>query len=577
MNKINWFPEYWNFIEKTKLFDFWRNRYCKNKIYFSPNKENCGGVGFYDASYESLKFDNDKYRYEKVEKEYLERREFLFKELEESQTQDKKRLVLLIEAEEKAFDYWKAKIILKPIEDDVPEILKQSIWLIDEKERVFKETLSYLIEYDRKHLSPLTYPERSLSNEPLSISESYHWLIRENRLFGTKDMDFFNKHLNDIKLLNKMDFFNIEFKPEVLIERHNRNIKKEERQNLKRTKNGELFETINDENNEVFERPVVIYSNELKEESIISQIKKFKEQDVEQYKTDYENDILIFESDKYQKNTLNSIFEKKGSDIPKNPYILIQKNIFDLINDEDNLSQEKQDVISQLKKHIQERNRGLKEQYKKKEKSEAKSGLLNTFLYFFFKEDKIEVKELNENDKIKLTKNTLEKDGIVFLAVDDEKEKVGDVNNFGNKEDDEGEEDGGLEEAKRGYWDVIEDDFDDKTRFNFFIRDKNGLHFNRKALIGKFLKNRNNLLNKFKNTTAVVKTKAILNDLKSKLSKEPNKVKLGLEKPAEILANKMAGLEFKDQLNEIKNKHILKEEIKQDLSSKVEYPKYKMK
>lgn len=576
MNKINWFPEYWNFIEKTKLFDFWRNRYCKNKIYFSPNKENCGGVGFYDASYESLKFDNDKYRYEKVEKEYLKRREFLFKELEESQTQDKKRLVLLIEAEEKAFDYWKAKIILKPIEDDVPEILKQSIWLIDEKERVFKETLSYLIEYDRKHLSPLTYPERSLSNEPLSISESYHWLIRENRLFGTKDMDFFNKHLNDIKLLNKMDFFNIEFKPEVLIERHNRNIKKEERQNLKRTKNGELFETVKNENNEVFERPVVIYSNELKEESIISQIKKFKEQDVDQYKTDYENDILIFESDKYQKNTLNSIFEKKGSDIPKNPYILIQKNIFDLINDEDNLSQEKQNVISQLKKHIQERNKGLKEQYKKKEKSEAKSGLLNTFLYFFFRGDKIEVKELNENDKIKLTKNTLEKDGIVFLAVDDEKEKVEDVN-VENKESDEGEGDGGLEEAKRGYWDVIEDDFDDKTRFNFFIRDKNGLHFNRKALIGKFLKNRNNLLNKFKNTTAVVKTKAILNDLKNKLSKEPNKVKLGLEKPAEILANKMAGLEFKDQLNEIKNKHILKEEIKQDLSSKVEYPKYKMK
>lgn len=576
MNKINWFPEYWNFIEKTKLFDFWRNRYCKNKIYFSPNKENCGGVGFYDASYESLKFDNDKYRYEKVEKEYLERRKFLFKELEESQAQDKKRLVLLIEAEEKAFDYWKAKIILKPIEDDVPEILKQSIWLIDEKERVFKETLSYLIEYDRKHLSPLTYPERSLSNEPLSISESYHWLIRENRLFGTKDMDFFNKHLNDIKLLNKMDFFNIEFKPEVLIERHNRNIKKEERQNLKRTKNGELFETVKNENNEFFERPVVIYSNELKEESVISQIRKFKEQDLDQYKTDYENDILIFESDKYQKNTFNSIFEKKGSDIPKNPYILIQKNIFDLINNEDELSPEKQDIISQLKKHIQERNKGLKEQYKKKEKSETKSGLLNTFLYFFFKGDKIEVKELNENDKIKLTKNTLEKDGIVFLAVDDEKEKVEDVN-IENKDGDEGEEDGGLEEAKRGYWDVVEDDFDDKTRFNFFIRDKNGLHFNRKALIGKFLKNRNNLLNKFKNTAAVAKTKAILNDLKSKLSKEPNKVKLGLEKPAEILANKMAGLEFKDQLNEIKNKHILKEEIKQDLSSKVEYPKYKMK
>lgn len=575
MNKINWFPEYWNFIEKTKLFDFWRNRYCKNKIYFSPNKENCGGVGFYDASYESLKFDNDKYRYEKVEKEYLERREFLFKELEESQVQDKKRLVLLIEAEEKAFDYWKAKIILKPIEDDVPEILKQSIWLIDEKERVFKETLSYLIEYDRKHLSPLTYPERSLSNEPLSISESYHWLIRENRLFGTKDMDFFNKHLNDIKLLNKMDFFNIEFKPEVLIERHNRNIKKEERQNLKRTKNGELLETVKNENNEVFERPVVIYSNELKEESVISQIKKFKEQDLNQYKTDYENDILIFESDKYQKNTFNSIFEKKGSNIPKNPYILIQKNIFDLINAEDELSPEKQDIISQLKKHIQERNRGLKEHYKKREKSETKSGLLNTFLYFFFKGGKIEVKELNENDKIKLTKNTLEKDGIVFLAVDDEKEKVEDVN-VENKESDEGEEGGGLEEAKRGYWDAVEDDFDDKTRFNFFIRDKNGLHFNRKALIGKFLKNRNNLLNKFKNTAAV-KTKAILNDLKSKLSKEPNKVKLGLEKSAEILANKMAALEFKDQLNEIKNKHILKEEIKQVLSSKVEYPKYKMK
>ena len=173
--KVNWYPDKWNIIEKNKLFDFWRNRYCKNKIVFSPSNDTFGGIGFYDASYESLKFD-EKHRHKQVVEEYNQRKRFLLKELENSKPQDQKRLKILIDVEEKAFDYWEAKIILKPIEEDIPSILNQSIWLIDEKERIFKEAFSYLLEYDRTYYSPLTFPDRKMEDNPLNISESYVWL-----------------------------------------------------------------------------------------------------------------------------------------------------------------------------------------------------------------------------------------------------------------------------------------------------------------------------------------------------------------------------------------------------------------
>lgn len=620
MQNINWFPEYWNFIEKTKLFDFWRSRYCKNNIYFSPNKENCGGVGFYDASYESLKFNEDKNKYSKIEEEYLKRKEFLLNEMSLSQEQDKKRLLLLIEVEEKAFEYWKIKATLKPIEDDIPDILKQTIWLIDEKERVFKESFSYLIEYDRKHLSPLTYPNRKLNEKPLTVSECFYWLNRENRVCGEKDKNYFNKNEDLLEIVNKFELLNIDFKPELLINRHEKSIKREERQKLKRTKNGDLLKSNDKNNEEVFERPVVLYSNELKEESIEIQIQKFKEQDIDKYNTDYKNDISIFVENNFNNvindqnkitnnkkseiGIFNKIFEKdnKRIAIPKNPYVLLQKNLFDLLESEEK-NKEKEELLKELKNFKKERKKLLLEKQEEIMRKEKNEDNILSLLYFFKSNDKIKNKELQHNEKIKLDRKILERDGIIFLRgeeVEEEQNKTELINNpekfkvldvidekletFEDLEDQE-EKSGSSGSTSINlfgiFGDIPEDDFDDKTRFNFFIRDKNGLHFNRKALIGKFIKNRNNLLNKFKNTSNSLKNKAILMDIKNKLSAIPNKLKLGLENNLDLLLNKVANAEFKENLEEIKNykeEKDFKIKVENELKSTtkgLEYPKYK--
>lgn len=563
-SSINWFPEYWNFIEKTKLFDFWRNRYCKNKIYFSPHQEKCGGIGFYDASYESLKFPNDEYRYEQVEEEYLKRREELFKELSISQEMDKKRLLLLIETEEKAFEYYKAKIILKPIEDDVPSILKQSIWLIDEKERAFKETFSYLIEYDRKHLSPLTYPERKMDKEPLNITECYNWLIRENRLFGEKDKKFFDKNHKKIEFVDRFTLLNVEFKPKLLIDRHERNILRERKKNVSRSKNGEILK-----DGKMFERPDVFYSNELREESLNLQIKKFLDLDVHKYESDYQNDIKIFKTDGLSK----SLKERNGNEIPHAPYVLLQKNIFDLLENSE-MTTEKEIILKQLREFSKERIREEKEKTTKKLTHEEQKNQKLSLFYFFLKNNKLEKKELDEESKIKIAKKTLEKDGIVFFSeIDDNNEDNSDSDNQGE----------GKGKQALNIWDdayhentyAPDDDFDDKTRFNFFIRDKNGLKFNRKGLINKFVKNME-IVNKFK-LSVKLKTKAIVSELKNRLI-----VDLKETKQAKVILNKDYNLEkeleFKNQLNSIKQKqeNNLKMEEKIDNQQKFQAPKYKM-
>lgn len=563
-SSINWFPEYWNFIEKTKLFDFWRNRYCKNKIYFSPHQEKCGGIGFYDASYESLKFPNDEYRYEQVEEEYLKRREELFKELSISQEMDKKRLLLLIETEEKAFEYYKAKIILKPIEDDVPSILKQSIWLIDEKERAFKETFSYLIEYDRKHLSPLTYPERKMDKEPLNITECYNWLIRENRLFGEKDKKFFDKNHKKIEFVDRFTLLNVEFKPKLLIDRHERNILRERKKNVSRSKNGEILK-----DGKMFERPDVFYSNELREESLNLQIKKFLDLDVHKYESDYQNDIKIFKTDGLSK----SLKERNGNEIPRAPYVLLQKNIFDLLESSE-MTTEKEIILKQLREFSKERIREEKEKTTKKLTHEEQKNQKLSLFYFFLKNNKLEKKELDEESKIKIAKKTLEKDGIVFFSeIDDNNEDNSDSDNQGE----------GKGKQALNIWDdayhentyAPDDDFDDKTRFNFFIRDKNGLKFNRKGLINKFVKNME-IVNKFK-LSVKLKTKAIVSELKNRLI-----VDLKETKQAKVILNKDYNLEkeleFKNQLNSIKQKqeNNLKMEEKIDNQQKFQAPKYKM-
>lgn len=544
MKKINWYPDYWTVIEKNKLFDFWRSRYCKNRIQFSPNNENCGGIGFFDASYESLKYPI-KNRYKNVKEEYLNRKNFLLNEFNSSTLQDKERLMLLIEAEEKAFEYFKAKMVLKPIEDDIPSILKQSIWLIDDKERIFKEAFSNLIEYDRKFISPLSFPERSLIDNPISISESYYWLIRDERKFpfNSQDNIFFNKNLHLISPFeNKVSLLHLSFEPELLVNRHIRAISREKLKGIERSKNGDFLQDGKYVN--YFHRPETIYNEELKGEDLQKQIKKFKDLDINKYQLNYDNDIYIFKDEKdileKKIEDINSFKEYKKvnyKEIPVNPYLILHQNIYKIL--ETGSLDEKNNILLELKNFIKERKRVNQLKHKSVkalETEENDSSFFEKIYYFFFDKNKnILQKELEPNS----TEVSFNKDK--FLKIDDfillEEKNIND------------EEKNDFEEFLPSY----EDEFDDKTRFKFFIRDKHGLHFNRKLAI----KNAINLKNKIVDKTLEISNKLKLKNLhfilemKEKI-KNDKKVKLKLETVNDIVKNKIENKTFQEKIEILK-------------------------
>lgn len=520
--KVNWYPDKWNIIEKNKLFDFWRNRYCKNKIVFSPSNDTFGGIGFYDASYESLKFD-EKHRHKQVVEEYNQRKRFLLKELENSKPQDQKRLKILIDVEEKAFDYWEAKIILKPIEEDIPSILNQSIWLIDEKERIFKEAFSYLLEYDRTYYSPLTFPDRKMEDNPLNISESYVWLTRVERFLSKEDQEFFNKNKKSIKPLN----VNIEqtFIPFLLSERHERALKRESKKGIERTSNGDILNKDKEEI-DVFERPDLIYADG--NGTLEELINDFKSKNVKQYNTNYENDIKIFKSD--NKTSMDDIF----SSIPKSPYVVLQAKLFNsLQNGNENFQSA---VLEELKFYIKERE--LRQKVKKSaiqaEIIEEESIFKNLF-YFLAGKNKIEEGEVR-NRKINKSK-LFKKDGITFISEDE-------------------------------YEDLLpfyEDDFDDKTRFGFIIKDKFGYQFDRKKAIEKVLKTKQQIKNKFAKLSQ--KAEKMMSIIKFKNLVKDKKIDLGFNND---LSNKVASMELKDHIENLR-KEIMQKELKVEQSLRKTY------
>ena len=499
--KINWYPEKWNLIEKNKLFDFWRNRYCKNKIIFSPTHDNFGGIGFYDASYESLKFEEGE-RHEKVLAEYHQRKQALLKELENSKPQDKERLKILIDVEEKAFDYWEAKIILKPIEDDVPSILNQSLWLIDEKERIFKEAFSYLLEYDRNYYSPLTFPDRKLEDCPLNVSESYVWLTRLERVLSQEDQKFFDKNKKLIKAINEDK--DLSFLPFLLIERHERAIKRELKKGIERTQNGDTLK--NNEEVDIFERPELIYFDE--NGTLEDLVKDFKNKNINQYYTQYQNDINIFKSD-------NKTTEEIFGEIPNSPYVVLQSKLFKTFKDGSEDFQNS--MLEELKFFIRER------ELKKKAKRNAvkaeiiqEDSLLDNFFYFLGVKDKIKEGEVRNR---RLNKGQfIKKDGIILIS-----------------------------EEEEDFLPFYEDDFDDKTRFSFILKDKFGYKFNRKKAIEKILKTQVQVKNKFAKLTK--KAEKMLSIIKFKNLIKDKKIDLGLDND---LSNKVASIELKNHIEGIK-------------------------
>lgn len=508
--RVNWYPDYWNYIEKTKLFDFWRYRYGKNNVVFSPKTHFFGGVGFYDASYESLKYQNfnNEKRYNKVKEEYNERRKSLIHEMEKSQLIDKKRLLLLIEAEEKAFIYWEAKVLLNPVDDDIKEILDQTVWIIDEKERMFKESLSNLIEYDRKYFSPLSFPDRNLEKEPLNIDESYFWLLRESRAMDEEDVTFFSNLKKQPKSLDRSVFLSV-YEPLLLIQRHKSTLKREQSKNLQRTINGDLIE----DKRSLFQRPKIEKDELLKENknNLEENIKNFCQTDInninvvlekEQFKLNLDLDKIIGkypsqgESTKEKDVIIENIdFSKNNfiSNIPQNPYVIVQQKIFHSLKNQDGgessiIDKLKQTVLQKIKE--KQLNKNINNIYK----IERTKRWWEHILYFLMDENN-NIHENHDNTKFFNTKIILTKDSFVNVN------GVTYINESVIKPS--------FEEYHQ------KDEFDDVTRFNFFPIKV----FDRKKVLNKIFDKKNNLMKNLKKITSLENNIALAKDLKNTLKK----------------------------------------------------------
>lgn len=498
MQRINWYPEYWTFIEKNKLFDYWRSRYAKHQLMFSPSQLSIP-VDFFDASYEFLKTNSS----EETEREWLIHKGIMTARLKEANNEDKCRLQLQLFAEVKAYEYWEAKVVLRPIEEDEVGILKDTLWLINERERSFKEAFAQLIEYDRKYLSPLTDPEREFAKSPINISEAYHWLVRNNiPLQVLQDIDFFQNKKGKIKPLDTA-FLNFTYLPQLLVKRHEKALFREKVKGFFRSTNGEILREENKAIN-LFSRPETVYSNEPTEETALEMIEKFKAEGGNKYKlNEYSNTIRILDSDKYHL-TFAGVLKDKGKSIPKSPYALIQKKLFDKI--EQGNQEEREKIFTALKEYADKRKRGEfspKPEVARIEQAEQEKGNIFSNRLYFSQNKKGEIEVKPTEGAFINPEKMIENAGLYFLEVEEKQD---------------------IEAFMPDYI----DEFDDTTRFKFFRKDWFGLKFDRKKAIDNVLtpirelKNSNikDMLKSFKNILSGGLNKSFDDELSSTLLKK---------------------------------------------------------
>lgn len=181
---IDWYPNFWTPLEKERLFLFWRERYSLYERRLSYYCDSQGGIGFFDSVLEYQKLDSSLSEQEKQVKlinAFNTRKDNLLKEfyLVESQIEDKKRLALLLFAEEKGFEFWQTQLLFNFNKDDIPEFIKIGRESIELNERLYKAALSALIEYDRENLSLLTAPNEEIHGS--SFRERVLWFSRKGR------------------------------------------------------------------------------------------------------------------------------------------------------------------------------------------------------------------------------------------------------------------------------------------------------------------------------------------------------------------------------------------------------------
>lgn len=181
---INWFPDYWTPLERERLFSFWRERYFNNTANYSRYCVSQGGFGFFDTV---LVFKNlpttlsEKEKQIKLLEKYEDRKDSLLREFysNELQVEDKRRIALLLFAEEKGFEFWQAQYLHKYNKDDLPEYIKFAKETIELSEHIYKAALGDLINYDRNCLRLATDP--NYDGKEITFREKLLWFSRNGR------------------------------------------------------------------------------------------------------------------------------------------------------------------------------------------------------------------------------------------------------------------------------------------------------------------------------------------------------------------------------------------------------------
>lgn len=197
---LDWHPDYWTSDERSQLFDFWRDRYGRHPLNLSPSGSLAGGVGFFDAGMQSVRFRTSLHPSDSnhpLTQEFQRRRAHLEAERETSQAADRHRLQLLLVAEQTAWEWWKVFETYRPRLFDGPILRQQSSERIQRHEAIYKDALAQLIEHDREHGHPLADPDRDWTNAPPTSYERRRWLTRRGRTLDAEDARLLDEGLKN--------------------------------------------------------------------------------------------------------------------------------------------------------------------------------------------------------------------------------------------------------------------------------------------------------------------------------------------------------------------------------------------
>lgn len=379
--KINWNNDFWTSEAKKLFLKYWRDRYSKTVLFMSPAKLPSGGVGFFDAEYESSKINIYKYAYydsHKVNLDYEKRVSLLKEEQRISQEADKYRIQLLLEAERLCWKMWREKNIFSIKEGDSIEYINRMKRKNEQNEIVFKEAFALLIEYDREMGLPITDPDRDFKGaEPINVAEYKKWLTRKGRVIDEDgDENMFLENLFKLNKGVKVKPLKPSFVPLIIEEFVNEQARSDRQNNILRNQSGSIISIDGQKQNAIIKK--------------IETIHIVQSSDQNENLQNTQNQIL--------KTVLkeNTILNDENKDAKENNAVF--------------LNVEKKDVKTEVKESIQINESISTIEVPEKERFENKEDLENKFSSI-----------LNKIDQVAKDKKEVEKQG--FVVIDANKNK----------------------------------------------------------------------------------------------------------------------------------------------------------